>query len=89
MGGNIIKTKVRVIRTYLLPSGADITKDDGIYSRYFTQFTGVGYYGFKIRVENDGEAIVLRPTSGSRYSDVGMYFDPEALLSGDLSNYGT
>lgn len=91
--------RARVIATIETPSstvelqlydggaGADITKDDGIYSRYFTQFTGIGYYGFKIRVENDGEAVVLRPTSRSRYSGVGMYFDPEALLAGDLKNY--
>ncbi|XP_072023459.1 calcium-activated chloride channel regulator 1-like [Amphiura filiformis] len=46
-------------------AGADITKHDGIYSRYFTQFTTEGFYGFKITVVNNGTALKLgdRPVS--------------------------
>ncbi|ESO89264.1 hypothetical protein LOTGIDRAFT_229149 [Lottia gigantea] len=33
-------------------AGADITKDDGVYSRYFTQFSGDGRYSVKIEVTN-------------------------------------
>ncbi|XP_033644207.1 calcium-activated chloride channel regulator 1-like [Asterias rubens] len=41
-------------------AGADVTKNDGVYSRFFTDFTGVGYYGIKISVDNDmGNAIII------------------------------
>ncbi|XP_071846823.1 calcium-activated chloride channel regulator 1-like [Apostichopus japonicus] len=66
-------------------AGADVTKNDGIYSRYFTQLSGVGFYGFKIRVENNGEATVLRPRTSSRFSATGIYVDPELLLSGNIT----
>ncbi|KAE8610706.1 hypothetical protein XENTR_v10012212 [Xenopus tropicalis] len=33
-------------------AGADIVKNDGIYSRYYTEFQGNGRYGLKVRVEN-------------------------------------
>lgn len=69
-------------------AGADITKDDGIYSRYFTQFIGLGFYGMKVRVENNGEAIILKPSVRSPYSGVDMYFNPEILLAGNLSEFG-
>ena len=37
-----------------------MTKNDGVYSRFFTDFTGVGYYGIKISVDNDmGNAIII------------------------------
>ena len=46
-------------------TGADVTKYDGVYSRFFTEFTGDGYYGIKITVVNNGSAIILgeRPIS--------------------------
>lgn len=68
--------------------GADITRDDGIYSRYFTQFTGLGFYGMKVRVENNGEALIVKPSARSPYSGVDMYFNPELLLAGNLSEFG-
>ncbi len=41
-------------------TGADVTKNDGVYSRFFTDFTGVGYYGIKISVDNNmGNAIII------------------------------
>ncbi|PIK34337.1 putative calcium-activated chloride channel regulator 4-like, partial [Apostichopus japonicus] len=68
-------------------AGADVTKDDGIYSRYFTQFTGTGFYGFKLQVENQGSATVLKPGAW-RFSGIKSYFDPEVLLAGNVSVYG-
>ncbi|XP_038061541.1 calcium-activated chloride channel regulator 1-like isoform X2 [Patiria miniata] len=50
-------------------AGADVTKNDGVYSRYFTEMTGVGYYGVTIDVDNnEGNAIVIdsNPFSKSR-----------------------
>ncbi|XP_022080609.1 epithelial chloride channel protein-like [Acanthaster planci] len=50
-------------------AGADVTKNDGVYSRYFTEVTGVGYYGVKIDVDNNnGNAIIIDsvPFSKSR-----------------------
>ena len=46
--------------------GADITKNDGIYSRYFTDITVDGYYGIKISVFNNGTAIVIDTPPSSR-----------------------
>ncbi|XP_064486754.1 calcium-activated chloride channel regulator 1-like [Ornithodoros turicata] len=47
--------------------GADVTADDGIYSSYFTQFTGIGRYSVEVRVENGGSALQLtgRRASGA------------------------
>uniref|UniRef100_T1II73 VWFA domain-containing protein n=1 Tax=Strigamia maritima TaxID=126957 RepID=T1II73_STRMM len=39
-------------------AGADIKKNDGIYSAYFTQFKGSGRYSVTARVVNDGNARV-------------------------------
>lgn len=65
--------------------GFDITKNDGIYTKSFTGFTGIGYYGISVRVENNGEAIVMKPTEGSR---IDPYINPEDLLNGELPSYG-
>lgn len=65
-----------------------MTKNDGIYSRYFTQITGVGFYGFKIHVENNGQATVLRPDVSTPYSGIGIYFNPELLLAGNVTTSG-
>ncbi|XP_067673202.1 calcium-activated chloride channel regulator 1-like [Haliotis asinina] len=35
-------------------AGADITKDDGVYSRYFTKFSGNGRYSVRIEVTGKG-----------------------------------
>ncbi|XP_066450836.1 calcium-activated chloride channel regulator 1-like [Eleutherodactylus coqui] len=37
-------------------AGPDLIKNDGIYSRYFTQFSANGRYGLKVRVENNNKA---------------------------------
>uniref|UniRef100_A0A8C8REW1 Uncharacterized protein n=1 Tax=Pelusios castaneus TaxID=367368 RepID=A0A8C8REW1_9SAUR len=38
-------------------SGADITKNDGIYSRYFTSFNGNGRYNLKVQVQGKKETV--------------------------------
>ncbi|XP_022081155.1 epithelial chloride channel protein-like [Acanthaster planci] len=48
-------------------AGADITKNDGVYSRYFTEFTGIGYYGIRINVDNNGgDAIIIESNPFSK-----------------------
>uniref|UniRef100_A0A8C5R811 VWFA domain-containing protein n=1 Tax=Leptobrachium leishanense TaxID=445787 RepID=A0A8C5R811_9ANUR len=49
-------------------AGADIVKDDGIYSRYFTNFTSSGRYSLKVRVEGkkDKSRLVI-PSSRAKY----------------------
>ncbi|XP_075040090.1 calcium-activated chloride channel regulator 1-like [Mixophyes fleayi] len=43
-------------------AGADIAKDDGIYSKYFFTFNVNGRYGLKVRVEgNENEARLTHP----------------------------
>ncbi|XP_071830250.1 calcium-activated chloride channel regulator 1-like isoform X3 [Apostichopus japonicus] len=45
-------------------AGADLTEDDGIYSRFFTEYSNKGFYGVKIQVDgNNGEATILRQTT--------------------------
>lgn len=72
-------------------SGADVTKEDGIYSRYFTEFTGVGFYGIKLRVENSGNATILKY---SKHSDINPQFltfsrySVDELLNGSISDLG-
>ena len=59
----MINREINLVLPFLLSSsfytGADITKHDGVYSRHFTQFTEVGFYGIKITVVNNGTALVL------------------------------
>ncbi|XP_066450838.1 calcium-activated chloride channel regulator 1-like [Eleutherodactylus coqui] len=47
-----------IVTLELLDNGAgpDIMKNDGIYSRYFMQFSANGRYGLKVRVENNKKA---------------------------------
>ncbi|CAM2118850.1 unnamed protein product [Caretta caretta] len=40
-------------------SGADITKNDGIYSKYFTSFKGNGRYNLKVRVQGKDKTVRL------------------------------
>ncbi|XP_038047850.1 calcium-activated chloride channel regulator 3A-1-like [Patiria miniata] len=62
--------------------GADITKDDGVYSSYFTEFCGKGRYSVNIEVINDGQA-----TSVAFGSIIGLgaAINPES--TGDDSQY--
>ncbi|XP_041474476.1 calcium-activated chloride channel regulator 1-like [Lytechinus variegatus] len=46
-------------------AGADVTANDGVYSRSFLDYTGEGYYGVSISAENDGSAMVLVGSRGS------------------------
>uniref|UniRef100_S4RLG9 Chloride channel accessory 1 n=1 Tax=Petromyzon marinus TaxID=7757 RepID=S4RLG9_PETMA len=52
----------------LLDNGAsaDIKKNDGVYSRYFTQYTSSGRYSLKVRVAGSKEATRLAPRRGSK-----------------------
>lgn len=45
--------------------GADVTKNDGIYTGYFTHFNGNGRYGVVANVVNDGQARLKKGSSGS------------------------
>ncbi|XP_072168409.1 calcium-activated chloride channel regulator 1-like [Diadema setosum] len=47
-------------------AGADVRVNDGIYSRFFTQFSGAGFYSIRIVAQNDGNGKVLQRASGSR-----------------------
>ncbi|XP_075793242.1 calcium-activated chloride channel regulator 1-like isoform X2 [Pelodiscus sinensis] len=40
-------------------SGADITKNDGIYSKYFTSFNGNGRYNLKVHVQGRNKTVRL------------------------------
>ncbi|XP_072276033.1 calcium-activated chloride channel regulator 1-like [Pyxicephalus adspersus] len=49
-------------------SGPDIVKNDGIYSKYFTQFTVNGRYSLKVRVESsDNKARLTLPRNRALY----------------------
>nr|XP_006816547.1 PREDICTED: epithelial chloride channel protein-like [Saccoglossus kowalevskii] len=57
-------------------AGADIVKDDGIYSSYFTNFNGVSRYSVKVRVNNAGDVTV---TSKNRKLGIGAVEDDLTL----------
>ncbi|PIK57832.1 putative calcium-activated chloride channel regulator 1-like [Apostichopus japonicus] len=70
-------------------AGADVTRDDGIYSRFFTAFTGVGYYGIKININNDnGTAIILNDAVALPFSRTLSFVEPEELLKGNIPKIG-
>ncbi|KAG9483189.1 hypothetical protein GDO78_009245 [Eleutherodactylus coqui] len=49
-------------------AGADIIKNDGIYSRYFTSYKGNGRYNLKVHVENqEKDSKATGPKSGALY----------------------
>ncbi|XP_044157856.1 calcium-activated chloride channel regulator 1-like [Bufo gargarizans] len=60
-----------IVTLELLDNGAgpDIIKNDGIYSRYFTQFSANGRYGLKVRVENNakGKSRLVLPKNRALY----------------------
>ncbi|KAM4642182.1 calcium-activated chloride channel regulator 1-like [Discoglossus pictus] len=50
-------------------AGADIVKNDGIYSRYFTELTGNGRYNVKVRVEGrENKTRLAMPSSRVSYA---------------------
>ena len=57
--------------------GADAIRDDGIYTKYFTQFVGKGRYSVVCEVRNDGTAVINEGFAASgtmpnpQYSDAG------------------
>ncbi|XP_030840794.1 calcium-activated chloride channel regulator 1-like [Strongylocentrotus purpuratus] len=71
-------------------AGADITANDGIYSRFFTNIIGTGFYGIRTTYENDGSAIILtrartgisRVQAAIRVTDDGMIISP-----GNIGSY--
>ncbi|XP_040263408.1 calcium-activated chloride channel regulator 1-like [Bufo bufo] len=60
-----------IVTLELLDNGAgpDIMKNDGIYSKYFTQFSANGRYGLKVRVENNakGKSRLVLPKNRALY----------------------
>ncbi|XP_053549878.1 calcium-activated chloride channel regulator 1-like [Bombina bombina] len=60
-------------------AGADIIKNDGIYSRYFTEFKGNGRYSLKVRVEGRENKSDLA-LSKSR-----AYYIPGYVENGEIS----
>ncbi|XP_075471736.1 calcium-activated chloride channel regulator 1-like [Ascaphus truei] len=49
-------------------AGADITKNDGIYSKYFTGFSGNGRHNLKVRVESEEkQSRLVLPRSRALY----------------------
>ncbi|KAJ8022744.1 Calcium-activated chloride channel regulator 4A [Holothuria leucospilota] len=67
-------------------AGADITSRDGIYSRFVTKIADLGFYGIKIRVDNNnGTAMILNKNGAELpYSGAVAYVDPKELLSGGI-----
>ncbi|KAL7825250.1 hypothetical protein AOLI_G00324570 [Acnodon oligacanthus] len=57
-------------------AGADDSKDDGIYSRYFTKLK-TGKYSLKVQVSDQGEAVKILP---NRYS--GALYIPGYIVDG-------
>ncbi|XP_069497828.1 calcium-activated chloride channel regulator 1-like [Ambystoma mexicanum] len=57
LGANVTATIVtprgteKILELYDSGAGADVVKNDGIYSRYFTAFDGDGRYSLKVRAE--------------------------------------
>ncbi|XP_056379195.1 calcium-activated chloride channel regulator 1-like [Hyla sarda] len=50
-------------------AGSDIIKNDGVYSKYFIQFSANGRYSLKVRVENNikGKARLVLPKNRALY----------------------
>lgn len=51
--------RIRTLQLLDNGAGADIIKNDGIYSKYFTDFSGNGRYGLKVRVESKSKTAKL------------------------------
>ncbi|CAJ0940304.1 unnamed protein product [Ranitomeya imitator] len=48
-------------------AGADVVKNDGIYSKYFFSYTGNGRYSLKVRVEGKDGSELVAPTNRALY----------------------
>ncbi|XP_050418546.1 calcium-activated chloride channel regulator 4 [Patella vulgata] len=51
-------------------AGADVTKNDGVYSRYFTLFTGYGRYSVKIEITNPADQALIRKSPAAHYANM-------------------
>ncbi|XP_069593611.1 calcium-activated chloride channel regulator 4A-like [Ranitomeya imitator] len=71
-----------IVTLELLDNGAgpDIMKNDGIYSKYFMQFSENGRYGLKVRVENNkkGKSRLILPKNRALYV-------PGFIIDGSIS----
>ncbi|XP_066450835.1 calcium-activated chloride channel regulator 1-like [Eleutherodactylus coqui] len=72
-------------------AGPDLIKNDGIYSRYFMQFSANGRYNLKVRVENNNKAksrLVL-PKNRALYipgfvlNDAGTMIPPHSVIANE------
>ncbi|XP_078459604.1 calcium-activated chloride channel regulator 1-like [Lampetra planeri] len=61
-------------------AGADAKKNDGIYSRFFAQFTATGRYSLKVKVVGDNKTTSLAPQRGSR----SLYIPGKRKANGEL-----
>ncbi|KAJ8047303.1 Calcium-activated chloride channel regulator 1 [Holothuria leucospilota] len=78
-----------ILKLYDNGAGADVTRDDGIYSRYFINITGIGYYGIKIDINNnDNRAVILKPSGDTPFSGTSLYVDPDDILQGKVPKLG-
>ncbi|XP_063961444.1 calcium-activated chloride channel regulator 1-like [Lytechinus pictus] len=69
-------------------AGADITANDGVYSRSFVNYTGEGYYGIGITAENDGNAVVLTDSVGSSATPfINITDDGKVVSDATIGNY--
>ncbi|XP_076304351.1 calcium-activated chloride channel regulator 1-like isoform X2 [Tachypleus tridentatus] len=57
-------------------AGPDVTKNDGIYSGYFTQFNGNGRYAVVANVINDGNAKLRRGSPSSSLIPITKFKNP-------------
>ncbi|XP_077133938.1 calcium-activated chloride channel regulator 1-like [Ranitomeya variabilis] len=48
-------------------AGADVVKNDGIFSKYFFSYTGNGRYSLKVRVEGKDGSQLVAPTNRALY----------------------
>ncbi|XP_053549658.1 calcium-activated chloride channel regulator 1 [Bombina bombina] len=62
-------------------AGADVIKNDGIYSRYFTNFTENGRYSLKIRVESRKDKTRLALRRSRAYYVPGYVEDGEIVMN--------
>lgn len=63
-------------------TGADITKNDGIYSAYFLQFDNNGRYSIKVQVNNEDSTASI--SSRSKRSSRGLPLAPGKYSCGHL-----
>ncbi|XP_030839840.1 calcium-activated chloride channel regulator 1 isoform X2 [Strongylocentrotus purpuratus] len=69
-------------------AGADVTANDGVYTRSFLNYTGEGFYGIGITAENDGSALILKGKTGSQApAFINITEDGQVVSDGSIGNY--